>query len=82
MQEQGILRKAHQFTGLHLCSVLVVNIVGEVTMVEVVPLIYSRIVIFGKCCQGVLSNARPNTVPCALLDPPTPTPAKMLVNGG
>lgn len=81
VQEQGILRKAHQFTGLHLCSVVVVDGVSEVTMVEVVILIYSRIDVVSKIYQEVPSDARPNTVPCVLLDPPTPTPAKMLVSG-
>lgn len=84
MQERDILRKARQLTGLHLLSVRVVlNIAaaGEGTMVEILSLIYSRIVVVSKIYQAVLSDARPDTVPCALLDPSTPTPAKMLVSG-
>ena len=83
MQERDILRKAQQLTGLHLLSVReVLNIAatGKGTMVEILNLIYSRIVEVSKIYQAVLSNARPNTVPCALLDPPTPTPAKILVS--
>ena len=84
MQERDILGKAHQLTGLHLLSVREVLdfvVTGEATMVEILNLIYSRIVVMSKIYQAGLSNTRPNTVPCALLDPPTPTPAKMLISG-
>jgi hypothetical protein len=55
---ESVLCKAHQLTGLNLfpvCEVHNVVVRGEATMVEVLDLIYSRIVEVSKFYQEVLS---------------------------